>query len=77
MANLSVRNLNNHTYEQLRLKAQAHGVSMEEEVRQILMHATTPSESITKVFKSYFGKKNGVNLKLLNSRKPHPPMDLI
>jgi antitoxin FitA len=36
MANLSIRKLDEDVFSRLRMLASAHGVSMEEEVRQIL-----------------------------------------
>ena len=36
MASLSVRKLDVNVYEQLRVRAAKHGVSMEEEARQII-----------------------------------------
>lgn len=75
MANLSVRHLDNRTYELLRIQAARHGISMEEEVRQILNQAVAAPEKISSLFKQYFGKDNGVDLDLENNRKPHNPMD--
>lgn len=75
MANLSVRKLDNQIYEQLRIRAAAHGVSMEEEARQILSQAVAAPERISDVFHKYFGPENGVDLDILNQRQPHNPMD--
>jgi len=74
MANLSIRQLDEHAYELLRIRAAKHGVSMEEEIRQIIYQAVSAPEQISKIFKKYFGKENGVNLEL-HPRKPHKPMD--
>ena len=54
MANLSVRNLDKNTYDQLRIRAARHGISMEEEVRQILHQVIATPERITPVFQKYF-----------------------
>ena len=76
MANLSVRKLDKNAYEQLRIRAAKHGVSMEEEARQIIYQAVSAPEQITGVFQKYFGSKNGVNLdSLTKRRKPHEPTD--
>ena len=75
MASLSVRKLDNVVYEQLRIRAAKHGVPMEEEVRQILIQAVKTPERVSEVFRKYFGVENGVDLDLLNPRKPHEPMD--
>ena len=44
MANISVRKLDKIAYEQLRMRAAKHGVSMEEEVRQIIYQAVAAHE---------------------------------
>ena len=75
MANISVRKLDEHIYQLLRIRAAHHGVSMEEEARQIIYQAVAAPKSISEVFKKHFGKKHGINLKLPNRRKPHEPMD--
>ena len=46
MPNLSVRKLDEDTVAQLRIRAARHGVSMEEEARQILKRAAAAPESI-------------------------------
>lgn len=74
MANISIRNLENKIYRQLRLRAAKHGHSMEEEVRLIISQAVSVSEQITVIFQRNFGSKNGVDLKI-PKRKPHSPMD--
>lgn len=75
MANLSVRKLDDKIYESLRLRAAKHGISMEEEARQIISQAIVTPEGISSVFIKHFGPKNGINLEL-ETRKPHEPMDL-
>ncbi|MFO1257511.1 MAG: hypothetical protein U1E78_03730 [Gammaproteobacteria bacterium] len=74
MANLSVRNLDNQIYEQLRIRAAKHGVSMEEEARIIIAEAVSAPERISDVFKQYFGLENGIDLDI-SPRKPHDPMN--
>lgn len=61
-------------YKQLQIRAARHGVSMEEEVRQIIYHAMALPEQMSAVFKKNFGTKNGVNLDI-KKQKPHEPMD--
>jgi plasmid stability protein len=75
MANLSVRKLDDNTYERLRVRAAQHGVSMEEEARRILKQATSAPERIGDLFLKYFGPANGAVLEL-PPRKPHEPVDL-
>lgn len=75
MANLSIRQLDARAYELLRVRAAKHGVSMEEEIRQIIYQAVSVPEKMSKVFQKYFGRENGVDLDLSDQRKPHEPMD--
>lgn len=74
MANLSVRKLDKEVYEQLRVRAAKHGISMEEEARRILFQAVSTPQRITEVFQKQFGKKNGIQLKM-HPRQSHGPMD--
>ncbi|OGT59075.1 MAG: hypothetical protein A3F43_06030 [Gammaproteobacteria bacterium RIFCSPHIGHO2_12_FULL_42_10] len=75
MPNLSVRKVDQTAYEQLRIRAAKHGVSMEEEARQIIYLAVSAPANISIVFQKYFGRQNGINLEELHPRKPHEPMD--
>lgn len=74
VANLSVRKLEEDVYQQLRIRAARHGVSMEEEARQIISQAVKSPERMSDVFLKYFGDKNGVDLNI-TKRKAHPPLD--
>lgn len=75
MASLSVRKLDDHIYEQLRVRAAKHGVSMEEEVRQIICQVVQAPEKISTVFNKYFGHDNGIDLDIPDRHNPHEPMD--
>lgn len=76
MANLSVRKLDDRVYEQLRIRAAKHGISMEEEARQIISQVVTSPSRLSEVFQKYFGPENGVDLELeLAQHKPHQPLD--
>lgn len=75
MASLSIRKLDEKTYERLRERAVRHGVSMEEEARQILARATSAPERIGDLFLKIFGPTRGVDLDL-PPREPHEPLDL-
>ena len=75
MANLSVRKLDQEVYERLRVRAANHGLSMEEEARQIISQAVSAPKKISEVFQKYFGRKNGIELENKNKRKPHEPME--
>ena len=74
MANISIRKLDKKAYEQLRRRAANHGLSMEEEVRQIIYTAVASPEKISDVFQKYFGHAHGIDL-YMDQRKPHEPMD--
>ncbi|MEI6790796.1 MAG: hypothetical protein WCK42_06415 [Myxococcaceae bacterium] len=76
MANLSIRNLEEGAYEGLKKRALGHGVSMEEEARQIIYKVLDKPESISALFIRNFGLKNGIDLESLinGNRHPHEPM---
>ena len=74
MANLSVRKLDEETLNRIRVRAAHHGVSMEEEVRQILKRAVIVPERLGDLAIRFFGSKHGVDLKL-SKQKPHIPME--
>lgn len=72
---LSIRKLDPKTYEQLRRRASKHGVSMEEEARQILKSAVGSPERLGDLFIKHFGPQGGVDL-VLPTREPHAAEDL-
>ena len=76
MANLSVRKLDDEVFSKLRLRAATHGVSMEEEVRQILKQAVTNPIKLGDMALQLFGETHGVELEL-PEHKPHEPLDLL
>lgn len=77
MANISLRKLDEQVYRQLRQRAALHGVSMEEEARQIISLVVSAPEQIGDVFKKHFGVKQGIDLEALHQdRRPHDPLDL-
>ena len=75
MANLSIRNLDDDTYERLRLRAAKHGVSTEEEIRRILRRAAKAPNRLGDYFISRFGPRNSIELELPD-RAPHEPLQL-
>lgn len=75
MPSLSVRKLDEDTYERLRLRAVNEGVSMEEEARRILKRALAAPEKLTDLARALFGSEFGVSLEL-PKREPHEPVDL-
>lgn len=76
MGSISVRKLDKETIEGLRERAARHGVSMEEEVRQILRDAIEPRETLGQLARRYFGPEHGLKDFELPSRGgPHEPLD--
>lgn len=76
MASISVRKLDDQVYNQLRIRAAEHGVSMEEEARQIISKTVSVPERISDVFRQHFGRAHGIDLDISSERgTPHNPMD--
>ena len=75
MASLSVRKIDDDVYERLRVRAAAHGVSMEEEVRRIIKRAVGAPERLGELALQCFGPSYGLELEL-PGREPHEPVDL-
>lgn len=71
---MSVRKIDEDVYERLRVRAAKHGVSMEEEVRQILKRTVAAPEHLGNLALEYFGQANGIELET-PVRKPHEPID--
>lgn len=76
MANLSIRKLDDDVLSRLRILASTHGISMEEEVRQILKQAVTPRIKLGDMALQLFGEEQGVELDL-TQYKAHEPLDLL
>ncbi len=74
MASLSVRRLDDDTLAQLRVRAAQHGVSMEEEVRQILKHAVSAPERIGDMAVRLFSPAYGGEELVLPEREVHEPL---
>lgn len=75
MANLSVRNLDDHVVASLRARAARRGVSMEEEVRRILQRSVAAPEHLGQLALELFGPGNGAELEQ-PKRKLHQPGEL-
>ncbi len=70
-----MRRINDEVHKRLRIRAAEHGVSMEEEVRQILARAVAAPERLGQLAQRLFGESRGVELEL-QDRKAHEPMKL-
>lgn len=55
MASLSIRKMDEETVARLRVQAARHGVSMEEEVRQIIRQAVQPEKKLGDLAVDLFG----------------------
>ena len=76
MGSISVRKIDDDILEGLRIRASRRGVSMEEEVRQILKDVVKPPERLGDIALRYFGPEHGLKDFELPSRgEPHEPID--
>ncbi|HXM70474.1 MAG TPA: hypothetical protein VN970_05030 [Thermoanaerobaculia bacterium] len=75
MASLTIRKLDDQTYERLKDRAARDGVSMEEEVRRILARAVAPPGRLGDLFLKTFGAAGGFDLGA-PPREPHEPPTL-
>lgn len=76
MASLSVRNIDEATYERLRVRAAQNGVSMEEEVRRIIRLSVHAPDRLGRLALECFGPTHGVTLEL-PLQLPHEPVDFV
>lgn len=74
MPSLSVRKLDQETYERLRIRAATESVSMEEAARRILKRAVAAPERLSDLARELFGSEHGVALEL-PKRDPHQPVE--
>jgi plasmid stability protein len=73
LAAISVRNLDDHVKERLRIRAARHGRSMESEIRAILVEAVREPDDADGLFQAMldrFGEVGGVELELLPRTTP-------
>jgi plasmid stability protein len=76
MTTLTIRNLDEHTKEQLRIQAARHGRSMEEEARTILHSALEARQPVAggkglgSRIHAHFALLGGVELELTESSSP-------
>jgi len=67
LATISIRNLDDHVHERLRIRAARHGRSMEAEIRAILAEAVREPDDANGLFQTMlnrFGEIGGVELEL-------------
>ena len=79
LAAISVRNLNDHVKERLRIRAARHGRSMESEIRAILVEAVREPDDADGLFQTMldrFGEIGGVELELPSRTTPVRAADL-
>ena len=75
MPSLSVRKLDELTFRQLRIQAAKHGVSMEEEVRQIIKRAVTTPENLGDLAVRLFSAAYDGEELSLPQRETHDPLN--
>lgn len=79
LAAISVRNLDDHVKERLRIRAARHGRSMESEIRSILVEAVREPGDADGLFQTMldrFGEIGGVELELPPRATPVRAVDL-
>ncbi len=74
MASLSVRKIDDETVALLRVRAARHGVSMEEEARQILKRAVTTPEQLGDLAVRLFSSAYGEEEIILPERETSDPL---
>jgi plasmid stability protein len=72
MSHLNIKKLESKTYIQLRLRARLHGVSVEEEAKQILTQVIHKPAKLGNLALELFGETNGIELEL-PPKTPHQP----
>ena len=75
MANLSVRKLDDEVVTELRVRAARHGISMEEEVRRIIVQAVSAPARLGDLALATFGTNSGIEPGP-EKTVPHEPMGL-
>ena len=75
MANLSVRNIDEQTVANLRVRAARHGISMEEEIRQILRQAAMTPDRLGDLAVRLFSPAYGDEDLALPERQTSEPLE--
>ncbi len=77
MPSLSVRKIETEILSLLRLQAIKHGVSMEEEVRQIIKKSVTMPEPLGDMAVRLFGPTYGESNFMIDPREIHEPLSFL
>jgi plasmid stability protein len=72
MPNLKVRKIDGEVYRRLKLRAEEHGVSVEEEVRQLITQAVSAPQNLGELAREIFDEEHGVDLELPPRELPRP-----
>jgi len=75
MSQLSIQELESNTYQKLCFRARLHGVSVEEEAKQILTQAIDKPLKLGDLALEVFGESNGVELEL-PEKIPHQALSI-
>jgi len=75
MASISVRKLDDETIKRLKIQAVYHGVSMEEEARNILTEGVAPQERLGDAVMQIFEPLYGDYTLEIPKREIHDPID--
>jgi antitoxin FitA len=76
MASLTIDNIEDGIISRLRSRADAHGLSLEEEAAAILkrtLEEENPGERLVRVFQEEFGFKGGIDLELPSRKSNWKP----
>ena len=75
MPGISVRKLKEETIQLLRTQAKSHGISMEEEVRQIIIRGVSTPEPLGTLAVKIFSPAYGDDFFELPERSVHEPIE--
>lgn len=73
MRTLEVSQIDDDVFERLSARAAEHGVSVEEEARQLIVHALMAPRKLGSLALELFGKEHGVELELPPREVVDPP----
>lgn len=73
MSQLNIKKLETETYTKLRIRAKLHGISVEEEAKQILKQVISKPVKLGDLALETFGEHNGIDLEVIQ-KTPHYPI---